>query len=58
MKNLHKHPLFACILDSQIPKSLEKPLRLKEYDGKGDPDEHLQLVDENLNHFDADEVSK
>lgn len=44
--NLHKYPVCTCILDSRILKSLDKTLELSEYYGKGDPDEHVQLVDD------------
>lgn len=37
---------------------MEKPPKLGEYDGKGDIDEHVQLVNDQLNYFSADEASK
>lgn len=37
---------------------MDKPLKLCEYDGKGDHDEHVQLVDDRLNYFSTDEASK
>lgn len=46
------------ILESKIPKFMEKPPKLGEYDGKGDPDEHFQLINEQLNYFNADEAYK
>lgn len=35
-----KHPIRAQILDSKIPKSMEKPPKLGEYHWKGDVDEN------------------
>lgn len=55
--NLQKHPLYAHILDTQIPKSLQKPQKLKEYDGKRDPNDHQQLVDEHLSYLHANEAA-
>lgn len=52
MKNIY------CILYSQILRYLEKPHKLKEYDGKGDPKEHVQLINERLNYFQVDEATK
>lgn len=49
MKFPQTHPLCACNLDNQKPKSLEKSQNMKEYDKKGDPDEHTRLIDECLN---------
>lgn len=37
--------LFRHILDSWIPKSLEKPPKLDSYDEIDDPDEHVENVD-------------
>lgn len=52
------HPLYAHIIDNEIPKVLEKPLKLNEYNGKRDPNEHMQLVDKCLDYFHVDEASK
>lgn len=43
------------ICDSLMTKSLEKHPLLREYDGKGDCDDHVQLVHERLNYFHVDE---
>lgn len=32
--------------------------KLSEYDGKGDPNEHVQLVNERVNYFSANDVSQ
>lgn len=48
----------TCILDSTIPKSLEKPLKLGENNRKGNLDKHVQLVNKQLNYFHANEASK
>lgn len=53
-----KHPLFARILEINIPKLIQKPLKLGECNGKGDPDEHIQLVNDRLNYYSADEAFK
>lgn len=42
---------FARILDSHIPMSLEKPPKFNEYDTKGDPDKHVQVLDDYLYYF-------
>lgn len=50
---------FLCrIIESHMPKSLEKPPKLKEYDVKRDPDEHVKHVDDLLNYCHADEMVK
>lgn len=36
---------------------VKKP-NLSEYDGKGDPDEHMQVVNERVNYFKANSVSQ
>lgn len=41
-----KHPLYARILERKISKSMQKPLKFREYNGKGNPDEHMQLVND------------
>lgn len=53
-----KHPLSVRIWESMIPKSMEKPPKLTDYDGKGDPNENEQLVDKQLNYFGGYEASK
>lgn len=52
MKNIYR------ILYSQILRYLEKPHKLKECDGKGDPNKYVQLVNECLNCFQVDEATK
>lgn len=37
---------------------MENPPKLREYDGKGDSDKHMHLVNDLLNYFDADKASK
>lgn len=37
---------------------MESPPKLREYDGNGDLDEHIQLVNERLNYFNIDEAYK
>lgn len=37
---------------------MEKPPKLSEYNGKGDPNKHVQLINERLNYFNADKASK
>lgn len=51
--NPRKHPLCTNMLESQIPKSLEKPHMLNKYDWKWDSNEHVQLVDDCLNYIHA-----
>lgn len=52
------HPLCTFIWDSRIPKLTEKPPKISEYNKKGDPDEHVQLVDDQLNYFNFGDVPK
>lgn len=54
----HKHPLCSRILESKIPKSMQKPTKLGEYDGKGDPDEYAKLVNDRINYYSVDDTSK
>lgn len=37
---------------------MEKPLRWNEYDGKGDMDEHMQLMNDWINYYNTDKASK
>lgn len=37
---------------------MEKPPKMGNYDGKGDPDKHMQLVNNRLSYFSVDGVSK
>lgn len=37
---------------------MEKPPNMGDYDGKGDPDENLQLVKERLNYYNVEDASK
>lgn len=53
-----KHPMTVRISESKILKSVEKPPKLVECEGKGDPDEHTQLVNDRLNYFNIDDASK
>lgn len=53
-----KYPFFDRILNSQIQKSLEKPMKLNNYDGKGDLDKYVRHVDDRLNYYPTDEAAK
>ncbi|MCH81098.1 hypothetical protein A2U01_0001877 [Trifolium medium] len=52
-----QHPgktLFTVrILDSRIPRALEKPPKLETYDGSADPDEHVEHIDTVLDYYQA-----
>lgn len=37
---------------------MEKPTILNDYDGKGDSNDHMQLVDDRLSCFNTDDTSK
>lgn len=37
---------------------MEKTPKLTNYDRKGDPDEHVQLIDEQLSYFNTEDTSK
>lgn len=52
-----KHLLCSQILKSKIPKSMYKLPKLGEYDGKGDLDKSMQLINK-LNYYGVDEASK
>lgn len=43
--------LFAHILENRIYRSLEKPLKLSEYDRIGDPDEHIEHINNRVNYY-------
>lgn len=58
INNQKKYPFCAYILYKWIPKSLEKPLKLNEYEGKGDPEDHVHHVDDSLNYYHVDEAAK
>lgn len=45
-------------MESNILKYVEKSPKLSDYDGKGDPDEHVQLVNDQLSYFSIDDASK
>lgn len=45
-------------LDIRIQKSMEKPHNLSEYNRKGDPYKHTQLVNDWMNYYSIDEASK
>lgn len=49
-----KNPLSVCILNNKNPKSLEKPLKPKNYDMTEDPDENIEHVDNLLDYYHAD----
>lgn len=53
-----KIPLYARTLDSRIPKSLDKPLKLWSYKGTGYPDEHVEHLDDQLDYYHTDRDSK
>lgn len=46
------------ILDIKIPKSMEKPPKLGESNGKEDSDEHMQFFNDQLNYSSVEESSK
>lgn len=58
MKVKPNYPLCVKYLEIKIPKSMEKPPNMGDYDGKGDPGENLQLVKERLNYYNVDDASK
>lgn len=58
LKVQKKHPLCTNILKIKVLKYVEKPPKLGEYDGKEDTDEHMQLVNDQVNYFNTDEASK
>ncbi|MCH95345.1 hypothetical protein A2U01_0016320, partial [Trifolium medium] len=41
------------ILESRIPRTLEKPPKLETYDGTTDPDEHVKHIDTVLDYYQA-----
>lgn len=45
-------------MESKILKSMEKSLKLSDYDRKGDPNEHMKLMDDRLSCFSTDDTSK
>lgn len=47
------NPLCVHIFDNRIMRSLEKPLKFQSYDGTGDPDEHFEHVDNQLDYYNA-----
>lgn len=57
VKDQKESPLADCILDNQIQKPLEKPLKLNSYDGKEDLDEDVQHVDNCLNYYRVDDLA-
>lgn len=52
-----KHPLALIILECKILKPMDKPPKMGKYDGKGDPDEHMYLVNDWINYFSIDDTS-
>lgn len=53
-----KAPTAVHTLESKILKCMEKTPKLTNYDRKGDPDEHVQLIDEQLSYFSTEDTSK
>lgn len=37
---------------------MQKPTKLGEYDGKGDLDEYVKLVNDRINYYSVDDTSK
>lgn len=46
--------MSTCILDGRIPRFLEKPPKLQDYNGDEDPKEHVEHVDDRLNYYHSD----
>ncbi|MCI75872.1 hypothetical protein A2U01_0097141, partial [Trifolium medium] len=46
-----KTPFTTRIMESRIPKALEKPPKLETYDGSTDPDEHVEHIDTVLDYY-------
>lgn len=53
-----KHPTCAQILERKIPKSMQKPPKLREYNRKEDPNKHMQFVNDRLNYYITNNASK
>lgn len=53
-----KYPLAIRILETWISKTMKKSPKLGNYDGKEDPDEHMQLINDRLNYFSIDDAYK
>lgn len=53
-----KVPITHKNLESNILKYMEKSPKLSDYDGKGDPDEHVQLVNDRMSYFSIDNAPK
>lgn len=51
LDNQKSNSLSRQILGGRIPRSLEKPLRLQNYDGKGDLNEHIKHIDIMLDYY-------
>lgn len=43
--------MFVCILDSKILRSLENLLKMQSYDRAGDPDEHVEHVENMIDYY-------
>lgn len=41
-----------------IPKSMDKPSKLNDYDGKGDQKDHMMHVDDQMSYLNANNVTK
>ncbi|MCI30333.1 hypothetical protein A2U01_0051542, partial [Trifolium medium] len=56
-RELNRHPgrnrFTLRILESRIPRTLEKPPKMETYDGTTDPDEHLEHFDTVLDYYQA-----
>lgn len=52
------HQLSVGILKRKILKSIEKPPKLNEYDGKGYPDECVHIKNDQLSYFSVDDAPK
>lgn len=50
--------MFARILDIRIPKSLVKPIKVQIYNETGDPNEHVEHVEDRLEYYHAKKDEK
>ncbi|WJX38432.1 hypothetical protein P8452_26098 [Trifolium repens] len=49
----HRGPFTRWIVESTIPRALEKPSKLEVYDGTRDPDEDIEHIDIVLDYYSA-----
>lgn len=49
-----KNPLTACILDDNIVKCLDKPLKFHSYNRNREPNKHIDNMDKQLNYYHTD----